>query len=173
MCCGHNWIFNSQWTCRGESYSSVFLSSFIDEKISLKISLYWFSSPRMSQEFFLGSNPLFFPISSKVLLQISEVPFLSPFSLFKWENPLGDFLCSSFLNNDFASYFTPWAALAICCIVTSLGWAAWLLTLSWHMALLVSISLLFLTKLDGDYDSLSPISCSLSASSPECDLSSS
>ena len=30
-------------------------------------------------------------------------------------SPLGDFPCSSFLNDDFASYFTPLAALAILC----------------------------------------------------------
>ena len=140
----------------------------ISKRLSLVICV-----PRISQEFLLGSNPLLFLISLKVLLQIPKVPFLSPFSLFKWKSPLGDFSCSSFLNDDFANYFTPWAALAISCVVTSLGWAAWLLMLSWRITLLVAISLLFLTELDGDYDSLSPISCSPSASSPGCDLSSS
>ena len=93
------------------------------------------------------------------------------FSLFEWESPPGDFLCSSFLHDDFASYFSPSAALAICCVVTSLGWVALLLRLSWRMTLLVAISFLFLIELDRGYDSLRPISCSPSTSSSRRDLS--
>ena len=136
------------------------------EEISKSLYLVIFV-PRISQEFLFGSNLLPFLMSLEVLIQIPPPPSLSSFSLFKWESPLGDFLCSSFLNDNFASYFTPLAALVICCVVTSFGWAAWLLTL------LVAISLLFLPELDRGYNSLNPISYSPSASLPRRDLSSS
>ena len=100
-------------------------------------------------------------------------PPLSSFLLFKWESLLGNFPCSPFLNDDFASYVTHLAALAICYIVTSLGWAVWLLTLSWCMTLHVAISLLFLTESDKIHDFLSSISCSPNALLSGRDLSSS
>ena len=154
---------------RCELFFSFFLCLYQWEEISKNLSLVIFV-PQISQEFLLGSNPLF-------LNNLKSFPFhppsLSFFSLFKWESPLGDFPYSSFLNDDFTNYLALSMALAICCVVTSLGWAAWFLTLSWRMTLLVALSLFFLTELDRGYDSLSLISYSPRASSPGRDLSSS
>ena len=122
----------------------------VSKSLSLGISLFQFQKFSRSPKF----------ASSK------RSPFLYSFLLLKWKSLMGNFLHSSFLNDEFASYLTPSVTLVICCIVTSLGWSTWLLTLSWHMMLCVAISLLFLIESDISHDSLSPISCSPSAPLP-------
>ena len=149
-----------------------FFSLYRCEEISKSLSLVVFVlENKLIVAFGIQSSLLWKGPKSLPLFPFSS---LSSFSLFEWESPFGDFPCSSFLHDDFANYFSPSTALAICCLLCCLILGMGLiLTLSWRMTLLVAISLLFLTELDRGYDSLGPIFCSPSASSSRRDLSSS
>ena len=148
---------------RYELFFSFSLFLYRWEEISKSLSLGIFV-PWILLESFFGNPILWSPKSSRSPKSQSlnvRIPLpLSSFLLFKWESLLGDFPCSSFLNVDFASYVSPSVALAIYCIVTSLGWAIWLLTLSWCITLHVVISLFFFIESNKSHDSLSLISYS-------------
>ena len=130
LCCGYNWVVDNKWTSRGTSCSSIGDLDRIFSYDSFLVVGRRFLSRRKKMvscllfSFFSLDPKIIFldPKGSKISSQKS--PFSSSFLLFKWESLRGNFSCSPFLNDDFRSYVTPSATLAVGRIVTSQGRAA-------------------------------------------------